>query len=167
MSVSAASIRRLSIDDLPVILDIINAAAKKYGGVIPADCYHEPYMPGAELAREISRMTFYGFVENDSIAGVAGFQPVADVTLIRHAYVRPEHQRKGIGARLLDHIKNLTRTRHLLVGTWAAAQWAVDFYRKQGFTLLPDKDDLLARYWKIPARQTETSIVLGLELEEQ
>jgi GNAT superfamily N-acetyltransferase len=167
MSISAASIRRLSIDDLPVVLDIINAAANKYSGVIPADCYHEPYMLEAELAREMARMTFYGVVENDSIAGVAGFQQVGDVTLIRHAYVRPEHQRKGIGARLLDHLKNLTRTRRLLVGTWAAAQWAVDFYRKQGFSLLPDKDVLLARYWKIPARQIETSVVLGLELEKQ
>jgi GNAT superfamily N-acetyltransferase len=165
MSALSASIRQLSIDDLPIIIDIINTAAKKYGGVIPADCYHEPYMAEEELAREMTSMTFYGFLEDNKTIGVAGFQPVADVTLIRHAYVRPEHQRKGIGAVLLDHLKNLTRTRRLLVGTWASAQWAVDFYEKQGFGLLTDKDNLLARYWKISPRQIETSVVLGMELE--
>ncbi len=163
---SSSTIRRLSHAELPVVLDIINAAAKKYGGVIPDDCFHEPYMTREELTREMSAMDFYGWVEDGKVAGTAGFQPVADVTLIRHAYVLPDYQRKGIGAALLDHLKKRTRTRRLLVGTWAAAYWAVGFYQKQGFELLPDKDALLARYWQISPRQIETSVVLGMDMEQ-
>ena len=163
---TSSAIRRLSTAELPVVLDIINAAANRYSGVIPTDCYHEPYMTPDELKREMSAMEFYGWIEDGKMAGVAGFQPVADVTLIRHAYVLPEHQRKGIGTRLLDHLKNLTKTRRLLVGTWAAATWAVGFYQKYGFELLPEKDELLARYWKISLRQIETSVVLGIDIEQ-
>lgn len=165
MSGDSSSIITLTATEAPVILGIIDAAAKRYGGVIPADCYHEPYMTCDELAREMASMTFYGYVEDGKIAGVAGFQPVTNVTLIRHAYVLPEHQRKGIGSKLMDHVKTLTRTRRLLVGTWAAAYWAVGFYQKYGFKLLPDKDELLARYWRISQRQIETSVVLGMQME--
>ncbi|MEL7561799.1 GNAT family N-acetyltransferase [Dehalogenimonas sp. 4OHTPN] len=165
MGDSSSPIIALAGTETPVILDIINAAAKRYEGIVPRDCYHEPYMSGDELVREMASMIFYGFVENREIVGVAGFQPVADVTLIRHAYVLPGYQRKGIGSRFMEHLKALTKTRSLLVGTWAAAYWAVDFYRKYGFNLLPDKDELLARYWRISPRQIETSVVLGMELE--
>ncbi len=161
----SATIRRLSGVDLSVMLNIINAAAAKYGGVIPPDCYHEPYMTEEELAREMSSMAFYGWTEAGKLVGVAGLQSVSDVTLVRHVYVIPDSQGKGIGTRLLDHLKKLTKTRLLLVGTWAAAYWAVAFYQKYGFTLSSDKDDLLARYWPISPRQIETSVVLGMRLE--
>jgi len=162
---STTSIKRLSPADLPVMFDIINAAAERYRGVIPDYCYHEPYMSREELTREFSAMTFFGWTEDRKIVGVAGFRPVSEVTLIRHAYVLPEYQRKGIGSKLLDHLSSLTGTRRLLVGAWAAAYWALDFYQKYGFKLLPDKDKLLSRYWKISPRQIETSVVLGMELQ--
>jgi GNAT superfamily N-acetyltransferase len=157
-------IRELSRVDIDGIYGIINSAARAYQGRIPDDCYHEPYMPKEELQREMSSMTFFGWQEENRLVGVMGFQPVKDVTLIRHAYVLPEHQGKGIGTRLLNHLKQMTRTRQLLVGTWSAATWAIDFYQKQGFELMSDKDGLLMRYWNIPRRQIDTSIVLGIEL---
>lgn len=149
--------------DAPEIYTVINTAAAAYRGVIPADCYHQPYMALEELKREMGRVTFYGWRENTALAGVMGIEPVSDVTLIRHAYVLPQWQRRGVGSKLLGHLKGLTRTRQLLVGTWAGASWAVDFYQKQGFRLLPDKDALLQKYWDIPRRQIETSVVLGLD----
>jgi GNAT superfamily N-acetyltransferase len=94
-----------------------------------------------------------------------GLEPIKDVTLIRHAYVLPQWQKKGIGSRLLNYLEELVTTPRLLVGTWAAAQWAIDFYQKHGFKLLPDKDELLETYWDIPRRQIETSVVLGMEVE--
>jgi GNAT superfamily N-acetyltransferase len=157
-------IRELSRVDIDGIYGIINSATRAYQGRIPDDCYHEPYMPKEELQREMSSMTFFGWQEENRLVGVMGFQPVKDVTLIRHAYVLPEHQGKGIGTRLLNHLKQMTRTRQLLVGTWSAATWAIDFYQKQGFELMSDKDGLLMRYWNIPRRQIDTSIVLGIEL---
>jgi len=157
-------IRELSFIDIDCIYDIINSAARAYRGVIPSDCYHEPYMPKEELQREMYSMTFFGWEERRRLVGVMAFQPVKDVTLIRHAYVLPDRQGKGIGTRLLDHLRQMTRTRQLLVGTWADATWAIEFYQKQGFNLMPDKDGLLMRYWNIPQRQIETSIVLGIEL---
>jgi GNAT superfamily N-acetyltransferase len=93
-----------------------------------------------------------------------GFQPIKDVTLIRHAYVLPDYQRRGIGARLLDHMRQKTTMRQLLVGTWRDATWAIEFYQKHGFILMPDKDKLLKNYWNIPQRQIETSVVLGINL---
>ena len=159
-------IRRLSADNADAIYHVINEAAGAYQGAIPDDCYHEPYMPMEELSREMAGMIFFGCWEDDRLVGVMGFQPVKDVTLIRHAYVLPEYQRKGIGARLLDHLRRLTGTQRLLVGTWADARWALDFYQKHGFSLMSDKDGLLRTYWDIPDRQVETSVVLGTELHD-
>jgi len=157
-------IRGLYRTDADCIYDIINSAAVAYRGVIPYDCYHEPYMPPEELEKEMKVMTFFGWQEKHKLVGVIGFQPVKDVTLIRHAYVSPGNQGKGIGTRLLNHLKQLTETGQLLVGTWADATWAIEFYKKRGFKLMPDKDRLLMTYWNIPQRQIETSVVLGIEL---
>ena len=143
---------------------IINEAARAYQGVIPADCYHQPYMAMDELEREMKRMTFFGWEVNGELVGITGFEPIKDVTLIRHAYVLPRWQRQGIGTKLLDYLKSLVITSRLLVGTWADAHWAIDFYQKHGFELLPDKDELLKTYWDIPYRQIETSVVLGVEV---
>ena len=159
-------IRRCRVKDTGRIYYIINEAAKAYDGVIAADCYHQPYMPMEELEREMKRVAFYGWMINNELVGVMGMEPIKDVTLIRHAYVLPEYQNKGIGRRLLDHLKSLTTTPRLLVGTWAAAHWAIDFYRKHGFSLMPDKDKLLREYWDIPQRQIETSVVMGIEIKK-
>jgi GNAT superfamily N-acetyltransferase len=119
-------------------------------------------MSAAELRGEMEGMAFFGWEEEGRLLGVMGFQPLKDVTLIRHTYVTPEHQRRGIGGSLLRYAKDLARTR-LLVGTWADATWAIRFYEKHGFRLLPNKDGLLRKYWNIPQRQMEASVVLGLE----
>lgn len=160
-------IRACGPDDFEAIYRIINEAAQAYKGVIPADRWHEPYMPQEELRAEMGQMTFFGWEEDGELVGVMGFQPIRDVTLIRHAYVLTEHQRKGIGGKLLEHLKELTTTRRLLVGTWADATWAIAFYEKHGFHLEPNKDELLRAYWDIPERQIETSVVLGLELRKE
>jgi GNAT superfamily N-acetyltransferase len=157
-------IKKLTTNDIEAIYAIINRAAIAYSGAIPDDCYHEPYMPLEELQNEIGHMTFFGWEETGRLIAVMGFQPVNDVTLIRHAYVLPDHQKKGIGTTLLNHLKQMTGTRQLLVGTWRDASWAVKFYRKHGFEFMPDKDGLLKRYWDISSRQIETSVVLGIEL---
>ncbi len=156
-------IKKLSLKDTKIISEVINKGARAYRGVIPEDCYQEPYMPEQELRREMADMTFFGWREGDKIVGVIGFQPIKDVTLVRHAYVLPEYQRKGIGTKLLNHVKQMTKTRHLLVGTWADAVWAIQFYQKHGFKLMPEKDGLLGKYWNVPQRQIETSVVLGNE----
>jgi GNAT superfamily N-acetyltransferase len=158
-------IRRCRLKDTERMYYIINEAARAYDGAIPADCYHQPYMPMEELQREMKRVAFYGWVINKELVGVMGMEPIKDVTLIRHAYVLPEYQNKGIGRRLLDHLKSRTTTPRLLVGTWAAAHWAIDFYQKHGFRLMPDKDNLLREYWDVPKRQIETSVVMGIEIE--
>ncbi len=157
-------IRQLSRADKAGIYQVINSAARAYKGVIPADRYHEPYMPEEELIREMEEMTFFGWDESGEIVGVIGYQPIKDVTLVRHLYVLPEHQKKGIGSGLIMHIKQMTRTRFLLVGTWADATWAIAFYQKHGFKFMPDKDGLLRKYWNIPRRQIETSVVMGIEI---
>jgi N-acetylglutamate synthase-like GNAT family acetyltransferase len=157
-------IRRCSREDLDRIYFIINEAARAYDGAIPADCYPQPYMPRQELKQEMERMSFFGWEENGELIGVMGFQPIKDVTLIRHAYVLPWWQKRGIGSKLLDHLKTLVNTRCLLVGTWAGARWAIDFYQKHSFRLEPNKDELLETYWDIPKRQIETSVVLGLDI---
>ena len=154
-------------DDAERIHFIINEAAKAYQGVIPADCYHQPYMPRDELEQEMKRMTFFGWKVNGELVGVMGFEPIKDATLIRHAYVLPPWQKQGIGSRLLNHLKKLTNTSRLLVGMWADAHWAITFYKKRGFNLLPDKDELLKTYWDIPQRQIETSVVMGIDINKE
>jgi len=146
---------------------IINEAAKAYQGVIPADCYHQPYMPMDELKQEMKRMTFFGWQVNGELVGVIGFEPIKDVTLVRHAYVLPPWQKQGIGSKLLNHLKELVNTSRLLVGMWADAPWAITFYKKRGFNLLPDKDELLKTYWDIPQRQIETSVVMGIDINKE
>jgi len=156
-------IRRCQPDDIDKIYFIINEAAKAYQSKIPADCYHQPYMPMDELKREFERITFYGWEEDGKLVGIMGIEPTGDVTLIRHTYVLPRWQRQGIASRLLNYLKSLVTTSRLLAGTWADAQWAISFYEKHGFKLLPNKDELLKTYWNIPSRQIETSVVLGVE----
>ena len=156
---------KLSSKEATTIYNIINVAAGVYNGVIPDDCYHEPYMPEEELQHEMKNMTFFGWQESGKLVGVVGLQPTKGVTLIRHAYILPDYQRRGIGSSLLDHIRKMTKTRHLLVGTWADATWAINFYKKHGFKLMPDKDELLQKYWEISQRQVEASVVLAIELK--
>jgi len=157
-------IRQCQPEDIESIFTVVNDAAKAYQGVIPPDCYHEPYMPIDELSREMQQMSFLGWWSERQLVGVMGFQRVKDVTLIRHAYVMTSWQRQGIGSQLFDYLKRLTQTPQLLVGTWVAARWAIAFYEKHGFRILPDKDKLLTTYWQISDRQVETSVVLGLDL---
>ncbi len=155
-------IRECQANDAQRICFIINEAAKAYDGIIPADRYYQPYMPMDELKREMKQVTFFGWEAKGELVGVMGIEPIKDVTLIRHAYVLPQWQRQGIASRLLNHLRSLTTTSHLLIGTWATAYWAITFYRKHGFSLLPNKDELLKTYWDIPLRQIETSVVLGI-----
>jgi GNAT superfamily N-acetyltransferase len=159
-----SSVRRCTDDERADILEIVNAAAEAYRGVIPADRWHEPYMDAAQLEREIAAgVEFWGIEDGAGVlAGVMGIQAVRDVDLIRHAYVRPGLQGGGIGRRLLEELTARAQ-RPLLVGTWAAATWAVRFYERNGFELVgrEEKDRLLAAYWDIPERQVETSVVLA------
>jgi GNAT superfamily N-acetyltransferase len=155
-------IRRCTHDDVQAIDTIINEAAEAYRGAIPADCWHEPYMSRGELMTEIAAgVEFWGWDDAGNLVGVMGLQNVSDVTLIRHAYVRPSHQSRGIGGALLTELAGRTRG-PLLVGTWAAAQWAIRFYERHGFRLVgtEEKDRLLSTYWRIPPRQRDTSVVL-------
>ena len=155
-------IRRCTDDDVPAIDEIINEAASAYRGVIPADCWHEPYMKRADLVAEIvAGVEFWGWDDAGVLAGVMGLQHVRDVTLIRHAYVRPLHQGRGIGGALLTELAGRTAGA-LLVGTWASAQWAIRFYERHGFRLVgaEEKDRLLSDYWNISSRQRQTSVVL-------
>lgn len=148
-----------------MILAIVNDAAEAYRGVIPDDCFHDPYMTADELGRELAAgVRFFGLAEDGELLGVMGLQDVGDVTLIRHAYVRTVAQRGGVGGRLLEHLLALT-DRPVLVGTWAAAHWAVAFYEKHGFVqVTPQAKDLgLRKYWDISERQVETSVVLADE----
>ena len=156
-------IRICNNNDVDRLYFIINEAAKAYEGVIPPDCYHQPYMSRDELEREMTEMTFFGWDINGEMVAVMGFQPIKNVTLIRHAYVLSQWQRQGIAGKLMGNMKRLCKTPRLLVGTWADAYWAIAFYAKHGFKSSPDKDELLATYWKIPKRQIETSVVLELK----
>lgn len=157
-------IRQCQPEDIERIYFIINEAAKSYDGAIPPDCYHQPYMPMDELEQEMKRIIFFGWQVNGELVGVMGIEPVKDVTLIRHAYVLPRWQRQGIGSKLLNHLQGRVTTSRLLVGTWADAHWAIDFYQKHGFSRLPNKDELLQTYWDIPQHQIDTSMVLGMEV---
>ena len=156
-------IRPCGNEDISIVLDIINDAANAYKGVIPADRWHEPYMPMDYLRHEIDAgVVFWGYEVEGELVGVMGNQHVREVTLIRHAYVRTVHRHKGIGGKMLSHLKSMI-TEPALVGTWAAAVWAIRFYEKHGFRLvtMDEKNQLLRRYWSIPERQTETSVVLA------
>ena len=158
-----AAIRPCRDDERDAILAIVNAAAEAYRGVIPDDCWHDPYMPAAELDAEIAAgVVFWGYEDGGGLVGIMGIQRVRDVDLIRHAYVSPERQGHGVGGRLLEHITS-SATRRLLVGTWAAAEWAIRFYRHHGFEPLPRDEgaELLRSYWTISERQIETSVVLA------
>jgi GNAT superfamily N-acetyltransferase len=161
-----AMIRRCGEEDFEAIHGIINDAARAYEGVIPADSWKQPYMAEDELRHEIAQgIAFWGYQEEGPLEGVMGIQPVDDVTLIRHAYVRTECQGKGIGGKLLDHLRAQAGS-PLLIGTWADAVWAVRFYERRGFRLVTaaEKERLLRRYWSIPERQIEPSVVLADEL---
>ena len=156
-------IRRCRDDERPAIFAIVNAAAEVYRDVIPEDRWHEPYMPMDELAAEIAAgVEFWGWEEDDELLGIMGIQPVRDVSLIRHAYVAPAAQGRGIGGALLAELE-ARGDRQLLVGTWAAASWAIGFYRGRGFVDVgPERTaELLREYWSIPERQIETSVVLA------
>ena len=149
--------------DFGAIYQIINEAAQAYAGVIPGDRWHDPYMSQDELRHEIvDGVAFSGYDESGELAGVMGVQDVQDVTLIRHAYVRTTMRNQGIGGSLLRHLCDAT-SRPMLVGTWAAADWAIRFYERHGFRLVTpeEKDQLLRRYWSVPDRQIETSVVLA------
>lgn len=156
-------IRKFREADLGVMLAIINDAAQAYRGVIPADRWREPYMPRDELEKEIAEgVAFWIAAEEGRLLGVMGIQDKGEAALVRHAYVAPGMQRKGVGTRLLHHVEGLA-DKPVLIGTWADASWAIEFYRRNGFTVVPNrhKDALLRRYWSIPARQVETSVVLA------
>ena len=156
-------IRACGAADFEAIHAVINDAAEAYRGAIPADCWHEPYMAKDELRREMEAgVGFLGYVEDGTLTGVMGSQDVHDVALIRHAYVLTPAQRKGIGGRLLTALLESVE-RPVLVGTWAAATWAVRFYEKHGFAVVTphEKVRLLRKYWSIPDRQIETSVVLA------
>jgi GNAT superfamily N-acetyltransferase len=158
-----ATIRPCRDDERQAILAIVNAAAEAYRGLIPADRWHEPYMPAEELDGEIAAgVAFWGYEDGGELLGIMGIQRVRDVDLIRHAYVSPASQRQGIGGALLEELASSTSPR-MLVGTWAAAEWAIRFYERHGFELLPRDEgaELLRRYWTIPERQIETSVVLA------
>ncbi len=154
---------RCSDRDVETIFEIVNDAAVAYRGVIPADCWHEPYMSRDELDREIaSGVCFSGFFETGLLLGVMGLQEVRDVTLIRHAYVRRDSQRRGVGGALLTELRRQAGS-PMLVGTWADAGWAIAFYQRHGFRLLSrvDTQRLLQAYWQVSARQATASVVLA------
>jgi GNAT superfamily N-acetyltransferase len=156
-------IRACTAADLPAIFSIVNDAAQAYKGIIPADRWHEPYMPLDELKREIAAgVRFLGCESDGELAGVMGIQDRGEVDLIRHAYVRTAQRKSGIGSRLLKELEESSR-KPILIGTWAAATWAVRFYEKNGYRLLPRDETVrvLKKYWAIPERQIETSVVLA------
>ena len=156
-------IRAGSPADVPAIFAIVNDAAQAYRGVIPADRWHEPYMPMNELQSEIAAgVQFWLAEDGGSVLGVMGIQDKGDVALVRHAYTATAAQRKGVGTRLLRHVEALN-AKPVLIGTWAAARWAIDFYERNGYTVVShgEKERLLRKYWSIPARQVETSVVLA------
>jgi N-acetylglutamate synthase-like GNAT family acetyltransferase len=156
-------IRESAEEDVAAILALVKDAAQAYRGVIPVDRWREPYMSTDELEKEISGGVVFWLAEQEGrLLGVMGIQDKGDVALVRHAYVAPTIQRKGVGTRLLRHVEGLT-DKPILIGTWANASWAIGFYQRNGFTVVPNsqKDRLLRTYWSIPSRQIETSVVLA------
>jgi GNAT superfamily N-acetyltransferase len=157
------SLRPCTAADLPEIFAIINDAAQAYRGIIPADRWHDPYMPMAELQEALADgVRFWGCEDDGRLVGVMGLQDRGEVELVRHAYVRTALRQKGVGARLLRHLESVT-AKPILIGTWAAASWAIRFYQKHGYRLLPHAEaaPLMRRYWGIPDRQVDTSVVLA------
>jgi N-acetylglutamate synthase-like GNAT family acetyltransferase len=160
-------IRQCNSGDFETIYEIINDAAVAYKGIIPEDRWKEPYMSREELRHEIGEgVVFWGYEKDGKLVGVMGIQDVQDVTLIRHAYVLTAERNKGIGSNLLSHLRRMT-DKPILIGTWADAIWAIRFYEKHGFRLVSteEKKRLLRKYWRIPERQVETSVVLAEQLE--
>ncbi len=156
-------IRKATEKDFDEIYNIINDAAIAYKGIIPADRWHEPYMTKEELRKQIEDgVRFFCYPDEDKITGVMGIQDRKEVTLIRHAYVATRHRKKGIGSLLLQELTKDSK-KPILIGTWKAAHWAISFYEKHGFHLVSEeeKDILLRKYWHIPTRQVETSVVLA------
>lgn len=156
-------IRQCNKSDFNSVFEIINDAAQAYKGIIPEDRWNEPYMPFEELMREIEDgVVFWGLEHDEGLLGVMGIQHKDDVTLIRHSYVRTQAQKMGIGTKLLRHLESMTE-KPVLIGTWAASLWAISFYEKNGYTLVSEeeKNRLLRKYWSIPERQVETSVVLS------
>ena len=156
-------IRKSVEADLAAILAIINDAAQAYRGVIPADRWHDPYMPANELQKEIADGVVFWVAEQEGrVLGVMGIQDKGDVNLVRHAYIATTTQRTGLGTKLLHHVEGLV-DKPILIGTWADASWAIEFYQRNGFTVVSnaEKDRLLRTYWSIPPRQIETSVVLA------
>jgi N-acetylglutamate synthase-like GNAT family acetyltransferase len=156
-------IRRCDDRDFELIWAIINDGAQAYKGIIPADRWTEPYMSREKLQHEIDEgVVFWGYEESGTLVGVMGLQQVQDVTLVRHAYVVTGSQKRGIGAHLLSHLRELAN-RPVLIGTWADAVWAIRFYERHGFQMVgvEEKNRLLKKYWTIPERQIETSVVLA------
>jgi len=156
-------IRQCTDNDFETLYAIINDSARAYKGVIPADCWRDPYMSREYLRHELDAgVMFWGYGMDGEVVGIMGIQDVQDVTLIRHAYVNTTYRGRGIGGTLIAHLKTLA-TRPMLVGTWEAAVWAIRFYEKHGFCLVTkeEKNYLLRKYWSIPERQTETSVVLA------
>src|SRR6266568_1999114 len=158
-----SSVRPCADHERPTILAIVNAAAEAYRGAIPDDCWHEPYMPSGEFDSEIAAgVAFWGYEADGALVGVMGIQPVRDVDLIRHAYVLPARQGQGIGGALLDQLRGLS-ARRMLVGTWAAADWALRFSCRRGVRQVAaeQKALLLKADWTVPDRQIEPSVVLA------
>ena len=149
------------------IINVINDAALKYKGIIPDDCWHEPYMSEQELINEFDNgVRMFGYVKNNILVGVMGIQELDDVTLIRHAYTSSDYQEIGIGKSLLQYLLKINKSSSLLVGTWQDATWAIQFYLKNGFVLhtRQQSDDLLTTYWQVPLKQMEHSVVLEKQI---
>ena len=156
-------ISEYTTNDYSKILNVINDAASKYRGIIPDDCWHEPYMPKHELEDEFKNgVRMFGYHDNNELIGVIGFQIIKEVVLIRHAYTLTKHQGKGKGSELLKFLLEKNKNSHLLVGTWKSAKWAIKFYEKFGFTVRSAEQSalLLKKYWTIPSKQIENSVVL-------
>jgi GNAT superfamily N-acetyltransferase len=161
------AIRLCTREETGAVLAIINDAAQAYKDVIPPDRWHDPYMTAVELRTEIAQgVVFWGALRASELIGVAGLQDQGDVVLVRHAYVATDAQRHGCGSALLRHLERRVDDKPILIGTWADARWAIDFYRKAGYTLVPTarKNALLEQYWTIPPRQVATSVVLAKRL---
>ena len=161
-------IAEYSIKELTDILYVINDAALKYKGVIPDDCWHEPYMSEQELINEFDNgVRMFGYDENNILVGVMGIQELEDATLIRHAYTLSDYQGIGIGKSLLGYLFKINKSSSLLVGTWQDATWAIRFYVKNGFVLHGKKQayQLLKKYWRVPSKQMENSVVLEKQID--